>query len=238
MCDERAQTFEKCLRSANVVKGASSNGFVAIKITALTNPQLLEKMSKVVVEIRNLFLKFDKNNTGYIEVDEFKRGYDYFFDGEMAAEVFNRIDSDRDGIIDYIEWSNTITIEDLHLLTSQCREKGPLFHATFTAEERDLLLSFRSRVRKLARLAHELDVNMMIDAEHSYFQPSIDNVATTLMKEFNTDKPTIFTTYQLYLKDSSSRLETDLIRAKKGNYYFAAKLVRGELILSLTFGLS
>lgn len=227
LCDERALTFDKCLRSANVVKGASSNGFVAVKITALTDPKLLEKMSKVVVEIRNLFLKFDKNKDGTISADEFKRGYDYFFSGERADDVFKLIDTDKSGHVDYVSWSNSITIEDLHLLTSQCREKGPLFHATFSDNERDLLLSFRNRVRKLAKLAEELDVNMMIDAEHTYFQPAIDNVAITLMKEFNVKKPVIFSTYQMYLVDSEWRLHTDIIRAKQGNYYFAAKIVRG-----------
>lgn len=227
LCDERALTFDKCLRSANVVKGSSSNGFVAVKITALTDPEILEKMSQVVVEIRKLFVKFDKNENGLISADEFRRGYDYYFKGERAAELFELIDTDDRGQVDYISWSNLITIEDLHLLTSQCREKGPLFHATFSDHERDLLLSFRNRVRKLAMVADELDVNMMIDAEHTYFQPAIDNVAGTLMKEFNTKKPVIFSTYQMYLVDSEWRLATDLMRAKQGNYYFAAKLVRG-----------
>ena len=68
---------------------------------------------------------------------------------------------------------------------------------------------------------------MMVDAEHTYFQPAIDNVVITLMKEFNTQKPVIFSTYQMYLVDSEWRLHTDLIRAQQGNYYFAAKLVRG-----------
>lgn len=162
-----------------------------------------------------------------INADDFERGYNYFFAGEQAAEVFSLIDTDHRGLVDYVSWSNSITVEDLHLLTSHCREKGPLFHATFTDLDRDLLLSFRTRVRKLATLAKELDVNMMIDAEHSYFQPAIDNVAITLMKEFNTEKPVIFSTYQMYLVDSEWRLHTDLIRAKQGNYFFAAKLVRG-----------
>ena len=227
LCDERANTFAMCLRSANVVKGATTNGFVAVKVTALTDPELLEKMSIIVVEIRNLFLKFDKNKTGMINADDFKRAYNYFFSGEQAEEIFDLIDTDRSGLVDYVEWSNTITVEDLHLLTSQCREKGPLFNATFTTHERDLLLSFRKRIRNLAKLADELGVNMMIDAEHTYFQPAIDNVAITLMKEFNKERPVIFSTYQMYLKDSEMRLATDLHRAEKGDYYFAAKLVRG-----------
>lgn len=227
LCDERAKTFEKCLRSANAVKGATNNGFVAVKVTALTNPKLLEKMSRMVVEIRNLFLKFDTQKNGLVDAEEFERAYNYFFTGARAQEVFKQIDQDDDGFVDYVQWSNIITVEDLHLLTSQCREKGPLFHATFTDHERDLLLAFRKRVRNLAAIAKELDVCMMVDAEHTYFQPAIDNVALTLMTEFNVEKPVIFSTYQMYLTDSEWRLHTDLARAQQGNYIFAAKLVRG-----------
>ena len=71
----------------------------------------------------------------------------------------------------------------------------------------------------------------MIDAEHTYFQPAIDNITTDLSKKYNRDYPVIFSTYQMYLKDSSHRLEMDMERAKKCNYCFAAKLVRGAYMV-------
>ena len=71
----------------------------------------------------------------------------------------------------------------------------------------------------------------MIDAEHTYFQPAIDNITTDLNKKYNRGYPVIFSTYQMYLKDSSRRLEMDIERAKKGNYCFAAKLVRGAYMV-------
>jgi proline dehydrogenase len=51
-----------------------------------------------------------------------------------------------------------------------------------TPEERQLLLRMRNRINSLAQLADSLNVKLMIDAEHSYFQPAIDNIALTLMK--------------------------------------------------------
>ena len=71
----------------------------------------------------------------------------------------------------------------------------------------------------------------MIDAEHTYFQPAIDNITTDLIKKFNREYPVIFSTYQMYLKDSSHRLSIDAERAKKGDYCFAAKLVRGAYMV-------
>lgn len=71
----------------------------------------------------------------------------------------------------------------------------------------------------------------MIDAEHTYFQPAIDNITIDLSKKYNCDYPVIFSTYQMYLKDSSHRLEMDIERSKKCNYCFAAKLVRGAYMV-------
>eukprot|EP00602_Paraphysomonas_sp_CaronLab_P000983 CAMPEP_0185031832 /NCGR_PEP_ID=MMETSP1103-20130426/19489_1 /TAXON_ID=36769 /ORGANISM="Paraphysomonas bandaiensis, Strain Caron Lab Isolate" /LENGTH=478 /DNA_ID=CAMNT_0027567485 /DNA_START=238 /DNA_END=1675 /DNA_ORIENTATION=- len=229
LCDKRMSTFADCLRSANAVKGYSTNGFVAIKCTALTDPQLLEKMSITVTELRNLFNKFDIDGSGFITKDEFQKQYERYFSGSGAniEEVFKMLDTDDDGMVDYVAWSNRITIEDLYKLTFHCKVKGPLFKATFTNEEREMLTRMRSRLNTLAELASEMDVHMMIDAEHTYFQPAIDNIAYTLMNTYNKKKAVIFTTYQMYLVDSMGRLMTDLKRAELGDYYFAAKLVRG-----------
>ena len=51
------------------------------------------------------------------------------------------------------------------------------------------------------------------------------------MKKYNKKFPAIFGTYQMYLKDSRQRLHLDINRAKKGDYKFAAKLVRGAYMV-------
>jgi len=71
----------------------------------------------------------------------------------------------------------------------------------------------------------------MIDAEHTYFNPAIDNIAHDLARTYNSmDRPTIFNTYQMYLKDSRTRLNTDMERARRGGYFFSCKLVRGAYL--------
>ncbi|KAG0369529.1 hypothetical protein BGZ54_009672 [Gamsiella multidivaricata] len=76
----------------------------------------------------------------------------------------------------------------------------------------------------------------MIDAEQSYFQPAIDNVALHLMEQYNhtphADGPLIYNTYQMYLKDALTRLQQDYTRAQRNDYIMAAKLVRGAYMVS------
>lgn len=71
-CDRHVNIFRSCIRS---VANVSPDGFAAIKITALGNPLLLERMSQAIVETKNLFAKFDINGDGRISRDEFERAH-------------------------------------------------------------------------------------------------------------------------------------------------------------------
>jgi len=71
-CDKHVEVFQSCIRS---VANVSPEGFAAIKVTALGNPLLLERMSTAIVESKKLFAKFDENGNGFISREEFEKGY-------------------------------------------------------------------------------------------------------------------------------------------------------------------
>jgi len=83
------------------------------------------------------------------------------------------------------------------------------------------------RVNNLCHLAHQLGVRIFIDAEHTYEQPFIDYLALQAMQAYNTDRPIVFNTYQLYLKDGLERLKSHAEMVWKTGGHFGAKLVRG-----------
>merc|ERR1719453_1424792 len=85
------------------------------------------------------------------------------------------------------------------------------------------------RVQGLAALAERHSVRLMIDAEHSYFQPAIDQLVLDLQRKYNRQKhqPIIFNTYQAYLKDAPSKIDAHIALAEREGWHFAAKLVRG-----------
>ena len=229
LCDFHTEIFSKCIRS---VKAVSPTGFAAIKCTALGNPELLKRVSVTLNELKNLFLKLDKEKTGFVCRDDFLKTFGAVINGQNSLSYFDSIDSDKDGKIDYIEWTNGLDILELHNLTEYCTERGPLFASVLNPEERVLFANMKRRLHSLASLAKSEGVRIMIDAEQTYFQPAIDNLTYSLSKQFNgtvdkTSHPVVFSTYQMYLKDTAKRLTEDVARARKGGYVFAAKLVRG-----------
>lgn len=73
-CDRHVSIFKDCIRSVRDV--SPSTGFAALKVTALGNPELLERMSTMIVEVKNLFSKFDEKGTGMVSREEFVRCYE------------------------------------------------------------------------------------------------------------------------------------------------------------------
>lgn len=151
-------------------------------------------------------------------------------------DIFDEFDPDGTGMVDYLTWSLKLKPTDLPNITNSCREIGPLALATPTDEEIELIEAMYARGHTLAETARETGTRLLIDAEQVRFQPAIDNLVLDLQQSFNavgeSDKPIIYNTYQCYLKDAPERLRVDVDRAKRFNYHFGAKLVRGAYMES------
>eukprot|EP00571_Detonula_confervacea_P002260 CAMPEP_0172329058 /NCGR_PEP_ID=MMETSP1058-20130122/60674_1 /TAXON_ID=83371 /ORGANISM="Detonula confervacea, Strain CCMP 353" /LENGTH=588 /DNA_ID=CAMNT_0013046205 /DNA_START=387 /DNA_END=2153 /DNA_ORIENTATION=+ len=235
-CDRHVSIFKSCIRSVQDV--SPHCGFAALKVTALGNPELLQRMSTMIVEVKNLFSKFDEKGTGLISRDEFVHCYEHHFhtdDGKLT-EILEFLDpSNATGMIDYISFSQMFTPYTLSKFTLKCKNVGPLALATPSDEEVVLMKKMSKRLHTLAEEAARCGTKMLIDAEHLKYQPAIDNLVLELQQKYNaksrTERPVIFNTYQCYLKDTQERVTTDLRRSERFDFHFAAKIVRGAYMV-------
>jgi len=88
----------------------------------------------------------------------------------------------------------------------------------------------KARVLEICEYAHSLEQPVFIDAEESWIQDAIDNLATEMMEKFNREHPIIFNTIQLYRRDRLDFLKQSHKKAQIENYILAVKLVRGAYL--------
>jgi len=95
-------------------------------------------------------------------------------------------------------------------------------------DEEEMLFNLMRRVNRIAAYASQVGgARCMIDAEQTYMQPAINMIAMELMRQYNRREAIIFNTYQCYLKGAQEQVKQDLAQARKENFFFGAKLVRG-----------
>ncbi|MDE0558936.1 proline dehydrogenase family protein [Algoriphagus sp. NF] len=85
----------------------------------------------------------------------------------------------------------------------------------------------KERVDRLCKAAHDLGIRVMVDAEESWFQDVIDDLAYEAMEKYNKERCVVYNTYQMYRHDSLARLMKAHQVAQEKGYLFGAKPVRG-----------
>jgi len=72
-----------------------------------------------------------------------------------------------------------------------------------------------------------LNVGVMIDAEESWMQITIDRIVEDMMLAYNKSSVIVFNTYQLYRHDKLEYLKDSFEKSQEQKYKLGAKLVRG-----------
>jgi proline dehydrogenase len=96
-----------------------------------------------------------------------------------------------------------------------------------TDDEEAAYQNIRTRVDSICSKAFELGVKVLIDAEESWFQDPIDEMAYEMMEKYNREKALIFNTYQMYRHESIDAIKNADAVAREKGYLLGAKLVRG-----------
>ncbi|XP_054727685.1 proline dehydrogenase 1, mitochondrial isoform X4 [Anastrepha obliqua] len=232
-CERNMEIFMKCLEA---VSGATfGTGITAIKLTALGRPQLLLQVSEVIMRTRQYMedLVGGQGNvlTHHKTIKDLEKYYSSFGDSKNVQDFLKNVTSDKEGILHLFPWSGIVD-EDSQLSdtfrvpdpqTGQMRR----LISQIPPKEEEMFRNMIRRVNTIVKAAAELDVRIMIDAEQTYFQPAISRITLEMMRKYNKEKAIVFNTYQCYLRETFGEVVTDLEQAKRQNFYFGAKLVRG-----------
>jgi len=85
----------------------------------------------------------------------------------------------------------------------------------------------QGRVERICNAGAAAGVPVLIDAEESWMQPAIDDMADAMMARYNGSRAIVFNTLQLYRHDRLAFLRASHAKAMAGNYHLGVKLVRG-----------
>jgi len=100
-------------------------------------------------------------------------------------------------------------------------------NSNLTKEEEIEKTIFEGRIENICQTASDNKVPLFIDAEESWIQDAIDDIAIKMMKKFNKNKAWIFNTLQLYRYDRVDYLEMLVKLAEEEKFFVGLKLVRG-----------
>lgn len=96
-----------------------------------------------------------------------------------------------------------------------------------SADEKAEFEKVKRRCERICRTAFEKNVPVMIDAEESWIQETIDSLALDMMILFNKEKLIVYNTYQLYRHDKLADIKADHLVARNAGFILGAKIVRG-----------
>ncbi|MFN3426283.1 MAG: proline dehydrogenase family protein [Candidatus Thermochlorobacter sp.] len=85
----------------------------------------------------------------------------------------------------------------------------------------------KERVARITTAAKEANVPVMIDAEESWIQDAIDELAMSAMRQHNRQRAMVFNTIQLYRRDRLEFLKASFAEAEAKGFHLGVKLVRG-----------
>lgn len=154
---------------------------------------------------------------------------DYSVEGEESEESFDYTCSEILRTIDYAQKNKLISFcvfKPTGLgrfdLFAKVDAKQPLSDI-----EKSEFARVHARIDAICKACHEANIRVLIDAEHSWIQDTIDDFAREMMEKYNKERVIVYNTYQLYRHDKLASLQADFAYAQTQNFYLGAKIVRG-----------
>jgi proline dehydrogenase len=96
-----------------------------------------------------------------------------------------------------------------------------------TSKENQEFEKVKQRIDSICNAAAAKDVRIMVDAEESWIQGTIDALVIDMMRKYNKEKAIVYNTFQMYRSDMPYNLDKALEMAEFEKFILGVKLVRG-----------
>ena len=96
--------------------------------------------------------------------------------------------------------------------------------------ETQMFEKIKNRLDRICKKAQEKKVKLLIDAEESWIQGTIDVLVYSMMHKYNKEAAYIFNTFQMYRADMDFNLRSAIKKARQEQYFLGVKLVRGAYL--------
>ncbi|KAJ3216690.1 hypothetical protein HDU67_009122 [Dinochytrium kinnereticum] len=238
---EQAAKVAALMKESVNIAAEQPNSFIAVKVTAFLPPAVLLRWSNCLKDLQIAFRKHDTDGDGKITRDEFLKICSEYpkMSPQFAASVTESSTDDK-GLVCWAFLMDAFSITNRETRFTLVKPQATNVAELLYANDEDFATAdlTMTELHGLLEHASAKKVRVMMDAEQTYFQPAIDDVAISLCRKFNPPenvekgRALVFNTYQMYLKEGGARLKEDLARAARRKYTFGAKIVRGAYMTS------
>ncbi len=151
---------------------------------------------------------------------------EYSVEAESSFDGFENYKNDSVDIINYLGDLSLpfIAIKCTGLMDISSLEK---ISSGKLDEKSDEYKSFFKRVDELCDVGKKNNVKILIDAEESWIQDSIDKVGLQMMRKYNKKSAKVFITHQCYRTGTLDKIKDYLGLANSEKFNLGVKLVRG-----------
>lgn len=151
---------------------------------------------------------------------------DYSVEGEEKEEVFEKTKVEIIRTIQTAAGNEHIpfaVFKVTGIIAQDLLEKKSS-NVPFSVSEQSSWNNGTARFNQICTEAYSNSVRLFIDAEETWLQPAIDELAENAMAEFNTEKCIVYNTIQLYRVDRLDYLKKQIA---ENSHFLGFKLVRG-----------
>lgn len=154
---------------------------------------------------------------------------DYGAEGKTTEEELDQVKNESIKAIELAAANNSVPVISTKLTGLAPNELLIKMQTDESLDEGEIYQKdkFTQRLDDICKRAYDLKVGVMIDAEESWMQVTIDKLVNQMMESYNKKQVIVYNTYQLYRHDKLDYMRECHAHALDNGYMLGAKLVRG-----------